>query len=219
MSGVGSSGFRGGPGRHRRPPAHSRTLAEYRHQLAAQRERRRQQRLGARSLLPGDILWSLVAVVIGVLLSVVAMHPRWAAMISQRLRSLEAWITGNERGWDILADKASGRAGALTLTVDQVLLTPHFTRIVVTVANNGLAPVELPGAGRWRLFTHDGTVLQGSALRSLWPDSVPAHWSVAGIMTFDRLPVGTDSIGLGLDGVADAGAGALTLANIRVRPE
>lgn len=219
MSGVGSSGIRGGPGRHRRPPAYSRTMAEYRQQLAAQRERRRRQRFGADSLLPGDVLWSLVAVVVGVLLSIVAVHPRWAAMVSQRLRALEAWITGNERGSDILAGKQSGQAGALTLTVDQILLTPHFTRIVVTVANNGLAPIELPGAGRWRLFTHDGTVLQGSALRSLWPDSVPAHWSVAGIMTFDRLPEGTDGISLGLDGVADAGAGALTLPDIRVRPE
>lgn len=216
MSGVGSSGFRGGPGRHRRPPAYSRTLAEYSRQLAAQRERRRRQRFGA-PFFPGDVLWSLVAVVIGVLLSVVAVNPRWAAMISQRLRGLEAWITGNERGMDILADTRSGRAGALTLTVDQILLTPHFTRVVVTVTNNGLAPVDLPGAGRWRLMTRDGTVLQGSALRSLWPDSVQAHWSVAGIMTFDRLPEGTDGISLGLGGVADADYGSLTLPDIRIR--
>ena len=156
--------------------------------------------------------------VLGVLLSVVAVNPRWAAMISQRLRRLEAWITGNERGSDILADKRSDRAGALTLTVDQILLTPHFTRIVVTVNNDGFAPVTLPGAGRWKLLTHDGAVLQGSAFRSLWPDAVPAHWAVAGIVTFDRLPEGTRGISLGLDGVADAGAGALTLANIRLRP-
>jgi len=195
-------------------PAHSGTLAECGRQLSAQRQRRR-QRFGAS--LPADILWSLLAVVVGILLSVVAVNPRWAAMISQRLRGLEAWITGNERGLDILVDKKSGRAGALTLTVDQILLTPHFTRIVVTVSNNGFAPIELPGAGRWRLLTHHGTMRQGSALRSLWPDSVPAHWSIAGIVTFDRLPEGTGGISLGLDGVADAGAGALTLANIPLR--
>jgi hypothetical protein len=215
MRGAGSTGFGSGPGRHH-VLAHSRTLAECGRQFAAQRERRR-QRFGA-PLLPGDILWSLVAVVVGVMLSVVAVNPRWAAMISQRLRGLEAWITGNERGLDILADKMSDRAGALTLTVDQILLTPHFTRIVVTVSNNGFTPVELPGAGRWRLLTHGGTVLQGSAFRSLWPDVVPAHWSVAGIVTFDRLPEGTGSISLGLGGVAGAGAGAPTLANIRLRP-
>jgi hypothetical protein len=204
-----------GPGRHRRP-ARSRTLAECDEQLTAQRERRRQQRFGAPWFLPADVLWSLVAVVIGVLLSVVAVNPRWAAMVSQRLRSLESWITGNERGLDILADKRSGRAGALTLTVDQILLTPHFTRVVVTVSNDGFVPVELPGAGRWRLLAQDGSVLHGSALRSLWPDAVPAHWSVAGIVTFDRLPEGTGGISLGLGGVADAGAGALTLTNIPV---
>lgn len=214
MRGAGSSGLGGGPGRHHLP-AHSRALAECGHQFAAQRERRR--RFGS-PFLPADILWSLVAVVLGVMLSVVAVNPRWAAMISLRLRRLESWITGNERGLDILAGKESGRAGALTLTVDQILLTPHFTRIVVTVSNNGLAPVELPGAGRWRLLTHGGAVLHGSALRSLWPDAVPAHWSVAGIVTFDRLPEGTSGISLGLGGVADADAGALTLANIRLRP-
>jgi len=202
MRGVGSSGFGSGPGRHRLP-AHG---------------QRRRRRFGE-PFLPADILWSLVAVVLGVLLSVVAVNPRWAAMISQRLRRLEAWITGNERGSDILADKRSDRAGALTLTVDQILLTPHFTRIVVTVSNDGFAPVALPGAGRWKLLTHDGTMLQGSAFRSLWPDAVPARWAVAGIVTFDRLPEGTGGISLGLDGVADAGAGALTLANIRLRPQ
>lgn len=185
------------------------------HQLAARRGRR--QRFGA-PFLPADVLWSLVAVVVGIMLSLVAVNPRWAAMISQRLRGLEAWITGNERGLDVLVGKESGRAGALTLTVDQILLTPHFTRIVVTVSNDGFTPVDLPGAGRWRLLTGDGTVLQGSALRSLWPDAVPAHWSIAGIVTFDRLPEGTGGISLGLGGVADAGAGALTLANIRLRP-
>jgi hypothetical protein len=190
--------------------------SERSHQLAAQRGRRR-RRFGA-PFLPADVLWSLVAVVVGVLLSVVAVNPRWAAMISQRLRGLEAWITGNERGLDILAGKESGRAGALTVTVDQILLTPHFTRIVVTVSNDGFAPVDLPGAGRWRLMTGDGTMLQGSAMRSLWPDGVPAHWSIAGIITFDRLPEGTGGISLGLDGVADAGAGALNLGNIRLRP-
>ncbi|HZM84457.1 MAG TPA: hypothetical protein VFC19_52725 [Candidatus Limnocylindrales bacterium] len=183
-------------------------------QLTARRELRR--RFGA-PFLPVDILWSLAAVVVGVMLSVVAVNPRWAAMISQRLRGLEAWITGNERGLDVLAGKESGRAGALTVTVNQILLTPHFTRIVVTVSNNGFAPMVLPGAGNWRLLTHDGAVLQGSALRSLWPDAVPAHWSVAGIVTFDRLPEDTGGISLGLGGVADAGAGALTLANIRLR--
>ncbi|HEX6685619.1 MAG TPA: hypothetical protein VF062_22780 [Candidatus Limnocylindrales bacterium] len=191
MKGAGSSGFGSGPGRHRVP---------------------------APVFLPGDILWSLVAMVVWVMLSVLAVNPRWAAVFSQRLRGLEARITGNERGSDVLAGKKSGRAGALTLTVDQVLLTPHFTRIVVTVSNNGLAPVELPGAGRWRLLTHTGTVLQGSAFRSLWPDAVPPHWSSAGIVTFGRLPEGTGHISLGLGGVADAGAGALTLADIPLRP-
>lgn len=201
MRGLGSSGFGSGPGRHRLP---------------AHRQLPRRKRFGE-PLLPADILWSLVAVVLGILLSVVAVNPRWAAMISHRLRRLEAWITGNERGLDVLAGKRSDRAGALTLTVDQIVLTPHFTRIVVTVANDGYAPVSLPGAGRWRLLTHDGTVLQGSAFRSLWPDAVPAHWAVAGIVTFDRLPAATGGISLGLDGVADAGAGELTLANIRLR--
>jgi len=214
MRSAGSSELGSGSGRHR-SPANSRTLAECRRQFVALRERRR-QRFGA-PFFPADILWSLITVVVGIMLSVVAVNPRWAAMVSQRLRSLEAWITGNERGSDILAGKKSGRAGALTLTVDQILLTPHFTRIVVTVSNNGFAPVELPGAGRWRLMTYDGTVLHGSALRSLWPDAVPAHWSVAGIVTFDRLPEGTGGISLGLGGVADAGTGALTLGNIRLR--
>lgn len=212
MRGVGSSGFGGGPGRHRSP---GRTLAECRDQLAAQRQRR--QRFGA-PFLPVDILWNLFAVIVGVLLSVVAVNPQWAAMISRRLRGLEAWMTGDERGLDILVGKESGRAGALTLTVDQILLTPHFTRIVVTVSNNGFAPVILPGAGRWRLRTQGGEVLHGSAMRSLWPDTVPAHWSVAGIVIFDRLPDGTGGISLGLDGVADAGAGALALPDIRLRP-
>jgi hypothetical protein len=189
---------------------------EYGQQLTTQRERRRHKRFGA-PFFPADILWSLAAVIIGIMLSVIAVNPRWAAMVSQRLRGLEAWITGNERGLDILAGKKSGRAGALTLTVDQILLTPHFTRVVVTVSNDGFASVVLPGAGRWRLLAPDGTVLHGSAMRSLWPDSVSAHWSVAGIITFDRLPEGTGGISLGLDGVADAGAEALTLPNIGLR--
>lgn len=202
MKGAGSSGFGSGPGRHRAPAVLSPAG---------------QQRIGTPLYLAGAILWGIIAVIVGITHAAVAMHPRWAATISQRLRGFEAWITGNERGKDILADRRSSRAGALTLSIDQILLTPHFTRIVVTVCNNGYAPVALPGAGRWKLLTHEGTVLQGSALRSLWPDAVAPHWPVAGIVTFGRLPEGTAGISLGLGGVADAGAGALTLANIPLR--
>ncbi len=121
-------------------------------------------------------------------------------------RYLGGWFTGDEKGFDVLAEERSARAGDLTLTVHSVVLTSHYTRVEMSATNGGERSLNLPIFENCQLTLHGNAdrsnsvggrnTLEGDPFRSDWTESVPAGQTVRGIVTFDRLPEGITSINI-----------------------
>jgi len=82
------------------------------------------------------------------------------------------WATGHESGPVVFQGQVSGKAGAVTMTVTQMMITTHFTRVDVTVQNAGSEPVTLPLFNNCQLVAADGTTLEADAFRSRWAENV-----------------------------------------------
>lgn len=110
------------------------------------------------------------------------------------------WVTGNETGRVVFQGQASGKASALTVTVTQVMITRHFTRLDVTMQNAGSETVTLPLYGNCQLIGADGQTLEADSFRSRWSESVA--------------PGVRQSGKINLTGRAPPGRGALSFATV-----
>lgn len=105
------------------------------------------------------------------------------------VRYVAGYMSGNEPGTDVLARPASQSAAGVTLTVNEVLRTRHFTRVEIAVRNTGTESVSLPLFGNCTLVGADGTVLEADSFRSDWSDTIPPGGAQRGTVTFEgRLP-------------------------------
>lgn len=139
--------------------------------------------------------------------------------VSAGARYAVGWVSGKESGPDRLAQPASGRSGNLTLTVGRVLDTAHFTRVELTVRNEGESSVYLPLSGNCVFTRDDGTVLEADGFRSQWSDTVPPGALQKGMVTFSgRLPRSAFRASLSFSLVYRPGGGALTVRGIEVLP-
>jgi hypothetical protein len=119
-----------------------------------------------------------------------------AAAATYGVGFLGGFITGDERGTDVLAQPGTATEGPLTLTVTGVEQTRHFTRVHLTAANSGEDTLSLPVFGYTQL-TGGRTTLTGDPSRSDWPIQVPAGSEVSGTVVFSgHLPAGTTSASL-----------------------
>ncbi len=101
------------------------------------------------------------------------------------------YLSGNESGEDRLIKPVSKTTAGLTITVDNVTNTSHFTRIRLTVTNKGKDPVSLPLDGNATFTSADGNSIRADASRSNWPDSFPVGSTEQGTIVFkDHLPMG-----------------------------
>jgi hypothetical protein len=81
------------------------------------------------------------------------------------------YLTGNESGEDRLVKPVAKTSGAITVTVENVTYTSHFTRVEVMLANGAKEPITIPIEGA--AFTAaDGTALHADTHRSNWPSKV-----------------------------------------------
>jgi hypothetical protein len=102
------------------------------------------------------------------------------------------YLTGNEAGEDRLIKPVATTGAGVTVTVQNVTYTSHFTRVEVTVKNSGKQAVKLPLDGSATFTGAEGNALRADAGRSQWPDSIPAGGSERGTITFKgRLPEAT----------------------------
>jgi hypothetical protein len=131
-------------------------------------------------------------------------------------RYIGGWVTGDEAGFDVLAEERSATAGGLTLTVHQVMVTSHYTRVELSAANDGENTVNLPIFGNCQLIpSGDRRTLDGDPFRSDWSDAVPPGQTVRGIVTFPRLPDGVDSISISFATIfGQFGDTSITIADI-----
>lgn len=127
-----------------------------------------------------------------------------------------AWVTGDEEGDDILAARKSAKVGSLTLTVDRIRHTAHYTRVDLTASNAGDVSLSLPVYGYSQLTPERGTTMEGRAFASDWPTGVPGHGTVRGTLNFGRLPPGTTKLNVGFTQIFGPGGNSITVRDVRV---
>jgi hypothetical protein len=109
------------------------------------------------------------------------------------------WATGNETGPVVFQGAASGKAGAVTMTVTQVMITRHFMRLEVSVRNAGSRTVILPLFGNCQLVAAGGKTLDADSSRSHWSDNVAPGAQQSGRINFSgRAPPGKASLNFGV---------------------
>ncbi|GLY95919.1 hypothetical protein [Actinoplanes sp. NBRC 103695] len=99
------------------------------------------------------------------------------------VRFVFGYVTGRESGLDRLIEPVSSRTGALTLVVERVETTPHFTRVEMSAGNSGSDALTLPLYSNCQL-TAGRTTKSADAFASEWPDNVPPDSTVSGVVVF-----------------------------------
>ena len=109
------------------------------------------------------------------------------------------YLTGNESGEARLIKPVAKTVDGLTVTVQNVTYTSHFTRVDILVKNTGEQAVKLPLNGNATFTGGEGNALRADASRSQWPGSIPAGGSEHGTITFTgHLPDATTAAALTL---------------------
>jgi hypothetical protein len=101
------------------------------------------------------------------------------------------YLTGKESGEDRLIKPVAKTGSGLTVTVENVTYTSHFTRVEVAVSNGSDQSLSLPLEGNAAFTGADGNSLKADGFRSQWPDSVAVGGVERGTITFKgHLPAG-----------------------------
>lgn len=107
----------------------------------------------------------------------------WA--VTQGVRYAVGYVTGNEPGSERLLQPASASAGGLTLTVESVKHTAHFTRVGIAARNESQAPLTLPLFKNCLLVSEsDGTTLEAEPFKSRWSEQLAPGSLQRGTVTF-----------------------------------
>jgi hypothetical protein len=156
-----------------------------------------------------------VALVIGLLVLGVG-----GFAVTQAVRFAVSYVTGNESGPDRLVGPATGSAHGLTLTVENVWHTRHFTRVRVATSNGSDMSLSLPLYGNCVFIGEDGTSLQPDPFRSNWPDQLVPSALQRGTITFKgHIPDPVRTAGLSFGHVFGTfGGGSISVRNIKLRP-
>jgi hypothetical protein len=94
--------------------------------------------------------------------------------VTQVARYAVGYFSGNEPGHEWLVTPTSATNGDLTLTIEHVYYTKHFTRIEADVQNTGSTTVSLPAYGYCIFTGKGGKTLEADPRRSHWSDTIPA---------------------------------------------
>jgi hypothetical protein len=102
--------------------------------------------------------------------------------VTQGVRFAVGYVTGNEPGTDRLLGQPEGSSGGLTIRVEHVWHTRHFTRVQATTTNERGMSVGLPLG-----FCHligGGKTLDADQFRSDWPTDHPPGAVQRGTIVF-----------------------------------
>jgi hypothetical protein len=130
-------------------------------------------------------------------------------------------VTGRETGVDRLVKPVSATNRALTLTVDRVEVTSHFTRVSMSASNGGNVALTLPIYGNCQM-TVGRTTTSASTIASQWPDNVPPESTVSGVVVF-RFVIPNDTTKASIAFSTIFGSlstrGSIVIRNIPLRPD
>jgi hypothetical protein len=143
----------------------------------------------------------------------------WA--VAQGVRYATGYLTGNETGVERLVQSASVTDQGLTLAVDSVVQTAHFTRVGIVVTNGLGNTVTLPLFNNAYLSSGDGVSLEADAFRSDFGDTLAPGAVRRGTIVFvGHPPEGPTSVSFSFASVFEQGfdgPDSLTAAGITLR--
>jgi hypothetical protein len=93
------------------------------------------------------------------------------------------YLTGNETGEDRLIKPISKPGTGVTMTVENVTYTSHFTRVEVKLVNTTKQAITVPIDGT-TFMAADGTTLRADPGRSAWPSRIATGGTEHGTLTF-----------------------------------
>lgn len=105
--------------------------------------------------------------------------------VTQGVRYGVGYISGNEPGTQRLIQPAAASVGGLTLTVESVEDTTHFTRVRLAARNKTEDAVSLPLFHNCIFVGNDGTTLEADPFRSRWADTLAPGSVQRGVVTFN----------------------------------
>jgi hypothetical protein len=139
--------------------------------------------------------------------------------VTQGVRYVVGYITGNEPGTERLIKPVTASAGGLTLTVESVEHTAHFTRVRLAARNNTRAALSLPLFGNCVFVGDDGSTLETDPFRSRWSETMAPGSVQRGAVIFNGHPSGSVTrASLNFAQIFGPGGGSITVRGIRLRP-
>jgi hypothetical protein len=140
--------------------------------------------------------------------------------VTAGIRYAVGYVTGNEPGTSRLVQPATASSGGLTLTVESVTYTAHFTRVGVAARNQAGTMVALPLYGYCVLTGSDGTTLQADPSRSHWPGSLAPGILQRGVIVFSgHLPAQVLRAALSFTQIFSPGGGHITVQPLSLTPD
>ncbi|WP_202869300.1 hypothetical protein, partial [Kribbella antibiotica] len=125
------------------------------------------------------------------------------------------YLSGNEQGEDRLIKPVGKTTTGLAVTIDNVTNTSHFTRVRLTITNNGKDTVSLPLDGNATFTSAEGNSIRADSSRSDWPEKFAVGQVVKGTIVFKgHLPQGQKAATLTLrSGETPIVLGGIPLSN------
>jgi len=138
---------------------------------------------------------------------------------TEGVRYAVGYITGNEPGTSRLVEPASASSGGLTLTVESVTYTAHFTRVGVAARNQSGTALALPLFDNCVFTGNEGTTLQADSFRSRWSDTLAPGSFQRGVIIFSgHLPALVLQASLSFSNIFGPGGGSITVHYLRLTP-
>jgi len=135
------------------------------------------------------------------------------------IRYAVGYFTGNEAGTSRLVQPVSNSAGGLTVTVESVTYTAHFTQVGVAARNETGTMVSLPVYGYCVFTGSDGTTLQADPFRSHWSDTLAPGSLQRGTITFPgHLPDAVLQASFSFTQIFGPSGGSITVHAIMLTP-
>lgn len=168
----------------------------------------------AKELPPSTGLLGRTVPAIAAIVAVLVIAGIGGFALTAGVRYTAGYVTGKEPGVDRLVRPVARTTADVTITVENVTYTSHFTRVAFTVNNAGSESLSLPTSGS-ALVGPDGAKLKADGSRSQWDGTIPAGALRGGTLTFkDHFPADVTAAALTLTtGDATFAVNGLTLTN------
>lgn len=141
------------------------------------------------------------------------------AAATEGIRYAVGYFTGNEPGTSRLAEPATASTGGLTLTVESVTYTAHFTQVGVAARNQTETSLSLPLFDNCVFTGSEGTTLQADPFRSRWSDTLAPGSLQRGVIIFSgHLPAPVLEASLSFSNIFGPGGGSITVRSVKLMP-